>query len=250
MSIRIGGVPFGVGAPLLCGLEAEPEVALVTAPPAALVRLLRAGELDAALISSIEAWRRPGYRVLGELGIAAAGPVRSVRAFRRPGTTVRTIGVDTGSETSVALLKILLARVLGGPGVQVQKLERIEPTLRPDELPHDLVLLIGDHGLNADPGGREAIDLGEQWQRWTGLPFVFALWLLAPRADAERVVPRLRAARELARVRQVDDGTRGAVHYELGAREWSGLARFREEALALGLVDATIEPVILGGVRA
>jgi predicted solute-binding protein len=51
--MRIGGVPFGVGAPLLAGLESESGVDFVALPPARLIEQLRAGHLDAALVSSV-----------------------------------------------------------------------------------------------------------------------------------------------------------------------------------------------------
>ena len=57
MKIRIGGVPYGVGAPLLAGLDSDPTATLTQAPPTQLIARLRAGELDAALVSSIEAMR-------------------------------------------------------------------------------------------------------------------------------------------------------------------------------------------------
>ena len=116
---------------------------------------------------------------------AAAAPsmsawIRSVRAFRRRGVPIRNIGIDEGSATSVALLRILLARRYADEMAPAVGFTPIAPTTRPDELPHDLVLLIGDAGLAADPGSREVWDLGQQWRALTGLPFVFALWLLRP----------------------------------------------------------------------
>ena len=68
--------------------------------------------------------------------------------------------MDSASESSVALLEILLRERWGETGFTI---ERIASTETPDRLPHDLVLLIGDHGLCADPGEREVIDLGKEW---------------------------------------------------------------------------------------
>src|SRR5262245_13667729 len=93
MTIALGGVPYGVGAPLLAGLEREAACRLVQRPPTELIALLREGRLDAALVSSIEAVRLPGYRVLAGLGIASKQEVRSVRAFRRRGHAIRSVGV-------------------------------------------------------------------------------------------------------------------------------------------------------------
>lgn len=240
--LRLGGVSYGVGAPLLHGLGDQPGVDLVALPPRRLVAPLREGGLDAALVSSVEAFRWPGYRIVPGLAITCEGPARSVRAFRARGRPIRSVGLDSGSESSVALLRILLERRLGATDCHF---ERIAPTLTPDALPHDLVLLIGDHGLAAEPGEREVIDLGAAWFDWQHLPFVFAVWLLAPRAPAERILPLLMAARAAALCAGVDDGTGGAIGYGLGPRELDGLRTFRREAIGLGLVAADIAPLLL-----
>ncbi|MGE0145581.1 MAG: MqnA/MqnD/SBP family protein, partial [Planctomycetota bacterium] len=229
---RIGGVPYGLGAPLLAGLHDDPAVELVRAPPAVLIRCLREGSLDAALVSSIEAIRRDGYRAVDRLCIASDGAVRSVRAFRRrPAAAIRSVALTDESETSVALLRILL----DGPlrGAADCSFERVASTRHPDALPHDVVLLIGDDGLHADPGARESIDLGECWTAWTELPFVYALWLIHPDADAEALARRLiRAGTSLEPGPTAEPGAR--VHYRLETRERLGLERFWSEAAARG----------------
>lgn len=238
MTIRIGGVPFGVGAPLLAGLGSEPGVALVKAPPTTLVQGLRDGTLDAALVSSVEAVRAPGYTVAPGLGIACKREIRSVRAFRRRGAPIRNIGLDAGSATSVALLRLLLATLHADDAATELHFETIAPTHSPAALPHDLVLLIGDTGLHADAGDRDVWDLGQQWRAWTGLPFVFAVWLLRPGADAARIVPALRAARERGRQLGAVDGTHGAAHYDLDDDDLRGLRRFWAECRSRGLATA------------
>jgi chorismate dehydratase len=239
----IGGVPFGVGAPLLAGLDRAPGVRLVLEPPRRLVALLRAGALDAALVSSIEAFRRPGYLVAPGLAIACHGPVRSVRAFlRTPPADVRTAAVDSGSETSVALLRILLVR---RHGARLERVVDLEPSLAPAGAGADVALLIGDAGLHADPGGLAVLDLGEEWSAWKGLPFVFALWLLRDEARAARVLPLLAAARRDALENGVADGTGGAVYYDFHEREREGLMEFRREAGLMGLCDAEVMPGFL-----
>jgi chorismate dehydratase len=235
MTIALGGVPYGVGAPLLAGLADDAACRLVQRPPTELIELLRKGQLDAALVSSIEAVRMPGYRVLAGLGIASKQEVRSVRAFRRRGHRIRSVGVDRSSATSTALLQLLLRGPRRAECDGEPVLHDIAPTRAPDALPHDLVLLIGDHGLGADPGAREVWDLAQQWRRWTGLPFVFAVWLLRPGADVARIGPLLRTARARGRELGAIDGTHGAVHYDLDAEDLRGLRRFWNEASAAGL---------------
>jgi chorismate dehydratase len=244
VTTRIGGVPYGVGAPLLAGLESDPAATLVQAPPTELIRRLRLGELDAALVSSVEAVRQPGYRVAKGLGIACKREIRSVRAFRRPGVPIRSVGLDQSSATSVALLRLLLARVHQAAVASDVQFATIAPTLQPHGSPHDLVLLIGDTGLAAEAGGREVWDLGREWVRWTGLPFVFALWVLHPQSDPEVVLPVLHRARARGRGLGPVDGTHGAAHYDLDADDQRGVHRFWAEARALQLATEPDPPFV------
>lgn len=246
VSIRIGGVPYGVGAPLLAGMEEDSAVTLVKLPPTRLIEQLRRGELDAALVSSIEAIRCDGYQIARGLGIACKTEVRSVRAFRRRGSLIGSVGLDASSATSVALLRVLLARPLAAEVAPGCSFASIAPTTAPAALPHDLVLLIGDAGLAADAGDRDIWDLGKLWRQWTGMPFVFALWLLRPGADGAAILPALRRARERGRHRREVDGTFGAVHYDLDAEDLRGLQRFFAETTALGLAEAAARPVFIG----
>lgn len=244
MTIRIGGVPYGVGAPLIGGLDTDPTVDLVLAPPTEMIPDLRAGNLDAALLSSIEAIRYPGYTVAKDLGIACKQEIRSVRAFRRRGTKIRTVGYDQSSATTTALLRLLLTHVYANETDGTPEFSPIEPTRQPDRLPQDLVMLIGDPGLEADAGNREVWDLGTEWRRWTGLPFVFALWVMRPGADHKAVLPVLHRGRECGRSRGAIDGTDGAAHYELDPEDVAGLRRFWAECRDLGLASQQDPPFV------
>ncbi|MED5208369.1 MAG: MqnA/MqnD/SBP family protein, partial [Chloroflexota bacterium] len=56
-----------------------------------------------------------------------------------------------------------------------------------EDQPHEARLLAGNQGLRHRRGLREhphLYDLGDEWTQWTGLPFVFARWIL--RNDVER----------------------------------------------------------------
>jgi chorismate dehydratase len=51
----------------------------------------------------------------------------------------------------------------------------------------DAALLIGDAGMRVDASGLYVLDLGEAWHDWTGLPFVWAVWL----ANTDAPMPML-----------------------------------------------------------
>ena len=64
---------------------------------------------------------------------------------------------------------------------------------------HESVLLIGDKVVNAAPPPGEfpwQLDLGQQWKQFTGLPFVFAMWMMRADIDPGKLPHLLREARE------------------------------------------------------
>ena len=109
LQLRVGSVPYLVARPLDLGLGDEPGITLTHAVPARLVEALRAGDLDVALVSSVESFRRPGYRYIDGLAVAGRGTVSSVQLFlRRPLEELQTVALDPASRTARALCQCLL----------------------------------------------------------------------------------------------------------------------------------------------
>ena len=113
---------------------------------------------------------------------------------------------------------------------------------------------------DATAGGsfQEVWDLGDQWCRWTGLPFVFAAWAARSGVAAERFAGRLEAARDsglanLAAIAAAEAAPHGLtvpqclsylrdnLHYHLGVRELDAVRAFRTLAGGLGLVPVGSE---------
>jgi len=209
--------------------------------PRVLIEQLRKGEIEAALVSSIEGFRTPGLQALRSIGIACDGEVRSVRLFlRTPPEQVRSLALDCGSATSVALSKVLLSKRFGA---KVERSFDIQPTVTPDDVDADGVLLIGDAGLRADAGQRRVLDLGAEWKAWKNLPFVFALWLMrTSEKRSDGIAEELSAAWARGRAEGVEDGTGGRIQYGLGDRHHEGLRAFHREAAELGLCESGLEP--------
>lgn len=253
MTIRLGAVGYLNARPLVHGLDSQPHrFSIRFDVPAKCATLLHEKAIDLGLIPSIEYLHRPDYRIVPGVAIVSQGAVASVALFStRPTTAVRSIAIDNGSRTSVALLRILCAQWFD-----------IEPkfvTLPPD-LPSmlkrcDAGLLIGDQALLTDYDGLglEKTDLGEEWTAMTGLPFVYAFWAGRPGALSADDVAALKQARdaglahidEIARAYFPDDedkARRGAeylrenVSYAFGDREQAGLRKFLEVSAEIRLV--------------
>ena len=162
---------------------------LVTGTPAELNDLLVAGELDVSVISAVEYARHARELVLlPDLAISCDGPVRSVALLSRRTVGAldgRTVLLSASSRTSVALLDLLCRDVwkirpnFAEARAEADDLDHLA------ELPHDAVLVIGDPALLLTQRDTypHRYDLGEEWQRWTGLPFVFAVWAARRSAD-------------------------------------------------------------------
>ncbi len=239
---RLGTVDSLNAAPLTWGLERDTTFT----SPARLARLLRAGRLDAALLSVTELLTRADYAALDGIAIASRGPVRSVLlAHRAPLSDLREVACDPASLTSVNLARVLLAE--RGVRPAFTRLRRYADAPR-----QEAVLLIGDRALDFALAGHphQLWDLGAAWEELTQLPFVYAVWTLpAPLIpQAAELGTLLRAARarglaELdriiaARSRYPADFARQYltcnIRFELGEAEKRGLRCFADRLRALG----------------
>lgn len=251
-SPRIGAVQYLNTKPLVYGLAAR-GIDVSYDLPSRLADRLSAGLLDVALIPSIELFRGSEYRVVSNACIGCRGPVMSVKLFFRtqPGRVVR-LAVDEGSRTSATLARILLAERYGVS----PEIELLPIGAGLADTSADAVLLIGDRAIGSQRGSFQLIwDLGDEWCRWTGLPFVFAVWAARPSIDVPLLEPLLASARDAGRlnlasiaaaeasshgltVPQCLSYLRDNLHYELGPRERAALVRFYRHAETLSLAPS------------
>ena len=260
--IRVGAVSYLNAKPLYHRLaERSARVELSMDLPSRLATRLASGDLDIALIPSVEYLRgvAAGYEILPGFAIAARGPVRSVKLFSRvPLDRVDRLAMDEGSRTSRALARVWLdAR----HGVRPSVIETLPMGVSALESTADAVLVIGDRAMKVpDAPFHSVVDLAEAWVGLTGLPFVFALWVVRPGVDLGDLPEILDACRadglahadELARTYGPRLGLDFAtcfeyltrvLSYDLGELEAAGLRRFAAMAAALGLAPEGVDLV-------
>lgn len=197
-------VPFGLhdflnAQPVLVPLLEEAEalgLEIVLDTPSSLADRLAAGELDAAMIPSVEYLHHADtYRLVPGLCIASRGPVGTVLLVsRKPLEEIRTLALDRRSRTSAALLKILF-RDDFHPEISFQT---VAPDLKTMLKEHDAALVIGDQAFQV-PALNEQVsvyDLSERWLERTGLTFVHAV--VAVRAGVYIPKDTVSAFREIA----------------------------------------------------
>lgn len=187
--LRLGAVSYLNTLPMVEGLGKLSNLALTLTAPAKLIDLLLEGRIDAGLISLIDHQRSPEPLALLPVGmIASEGATMTVRLFSsRPLAKIEDVQVDADSHTSVALMRLILARMYGvRPRVREVDVESTRPGRDGGDAPQ-AVLLIGDKVVTSAPMEERypiQVDLGEQWRAMTGLPFVYAMWMCRL-ADAE-----------------------------------------------------------------
>lgn len=182
-NLRIGEIPYANLFPIFYTLKRDFDCSayeFVEGAPSKLNKMLRDGAIDVSPSSSIEYLRHPSlYDVVEGHSISSKGPVGSILFFsKRPieegGRCV--VHVSSQSETSVGLLHIILTKYYGA-GCSLRVADD------PQNAGGDAFLLIGDDALkygkrHGERGTGHVYDLGQIWYQRTGLPFVFALWIV------------------------------------------------------------------------
>lgn len=241
---RIGCVPYLNAKPLIYGIRDPIKLEV----PALLIKDLKRKKLEAALIPVAEYLECPSYQIIPGISIACRGPVRSVYlAHQIPISRLQRIALDPSSKTSNLLLQVILAEFYG-----------LSPQYKWNHHKKhcDARLLIGDPALlereNFLRKGYRILDLGEVWQKKTGLPFVFAVWAIRKGLDVSPYFELFTKAKK--------DGLRNLeailsraypetlspnivrkyltrnIYYNLGPKEIRGLLEFQRLCIEHGLI--------------
>jgi chorismate dehydratase len=257
--VRVGAVSYLNSKPLIEDLAALlPEATVSLDYPSRLADQLAAGALDVALIPSVEYMRGDDYEIISDACVATRGPVLSVKLYSRvdPGA-IRTLALDEGSRTSATLARIMLLERYGvDPARQPLPIE-----MSVQHTDADAVLVIGDRAMHAPTEEFHTVwDLGEEWLTWTGLPFVFAMWVARRGVASSHVEQMLSESRDRGVARISDIASREAaklnisvenaeryltenLYFRLTSAERSGLRLFQQLAVQSGLAPEGVDLV-------
>lgn len=261
--MRIGLVRYLNARPLDHGFRTSApgtpaSVECIEEIPSRLYAMLGAGDLDAALISSVECLRnreRFGFcRTVGVCTRTAADSIlylqrkSSYNSSPRPLRPVTGVLADVGSRTSVALLQVLYH----AGNAALPEITPLSPAEIPDRLDENSGgLLIGDGALAfldrpaEDRERFEVYDLARLWYESEGLPFVFALWAYPRNAAVDDAIFEASLAAgetaidEIIAAAAYPDARRyltEILHYRVSADDLRGLERFRERLAACDLL--------------
>ncbi len=187
MTLRIGRVPYLHAEPFYVDM-ARRGLALTELVPRAITVAAANGEIDAGPVPLGDCFRlEDRFQPVAGFCIASVQDAGSSLLFSTKPIDALTgarIGVTDEASTAPQLLDVLLRLKY-----QVQT-----ASYGPLQAACDAFLLIGNQGLRQRMGAPDfpyTYDLGAEWHAWTGLPFVFARWMV--RKD---VSPRDRALLE------------------------------------------------------
>ncbi len=192
-ALRLSVVQYLNTVPLIWGMlhgEQRGKFDLQLTVPSGCADAVAGGQADVGIVPSIEYQRLADAVILPGMSIASKREVKSVLLLSKmPLEQVQTVALDESSRTSAALVRILLQEFYSlevnclpaapDPGAMLERA--------------DAALLIGDPAL-AYHGPAQVYDLAREWRNFTGLPFVFAVWMGRSNAPLSHHLTEFRAS--------------------------------------------------------
>ena len=176
--IRVGIVNYLNTKPLLYGLQRMPiadKIELTGNYPSRLADMLAADQIDLGLIPVASIPDLPEHYIIGEHCIAAEGEIASVALFSDvPLKQIEKVYLDYQSRTSAALLQYLIKEYWD---INPEIIQSDNDDFRKLIKGATAGLVIGDRAFEQRRVSNFIYDLGSEWKKITGLPFVFAAWV-------------------------------------------------------------------------
>jgi chorismate dehydratase len=164
--------------PLVYGLERSPIKEFIELKgdyPAKVAQMLIDDEIDVGLVPVAIISQLPVYHIVGDYCIGAEGEIATVALFSEvPMNEIKKVYLDYQSRTSVALLKYLMKEYWG---IKPEIVEATNEDYRKEITGTTAGLVIGDRAFEQRKISTFIYDLGSEWKKITGLPFVFAAWI-------------------------------------------------------------------------
>lgn len=177
MKVKISAVSYSNTLPFLHGLKysaiAE-EIELSLDIPSDCAKKLLENEVDLGLVPVAVLPQLTEHYIVSNYCIGASGKVDSVLLLSEvPLDEIKTIGLDYQSRTSVALVQILAKELWSIQPEWVATQKGYEEQIAGDKA----AVVIGDRAFRLKTQFKHVFDLSNEWQKLTGLPFVFACWV-------------------------------------------------------------------------
>jgi len=152
--------------------------------PSKIAAMLLEDEIDVGLVPVVILPKMKEPYIISDYCISCDGAVASVCVFSDvPLNKIEKILLDYQSRTSVELLKILIKQYWKIDAVLEETTGEYQSRISGTTA----ALIIGDRALEQRKITPFIFDLGLEWKKFTGLPFVFAAWISNKKLDANFV---------------------------------------------------------------
>jgi chorismate dehydratase len=239
--LKIGRIQYANLFPIFYYLDRKCDNSrykFIKGVPSRLNKMLRNGELDISPSSSIEYLRnKKKYRILPWFSISSSGSISSILLFSKfPLNELggKTIAVTSDSETSAALLKVILREFLSlkctFKPTSLRSVKNILSSfsailhigdtamIEAKKLSNPLIPSLAEGGINRS--APFIYDLGELWNKHTGLPFVFALWVVRKKSLSERGELIRKLSSDLINAKNYAPGHFSIIAKEAPQKKW------------------------------
>ena len=176
---RLAASSYLNSAPLIWSFLHGPHegtVDFVEAMPARCAQLLSQSEVEGALVPVIEYQRINGGALVPNVCVGSQTEVLSVVLVSKnmPLENIKSVALDESSRTSATLVKVIFREFLEREPEWTTRAPNLAEMLEK----HDAALIIGDPGMAFPRQGLNVWDMASLWKEYTGLGFVFAMWMV------------------------------------------------------------------------
>ena len=175
--IKISAVSYTNTKPFIYGLQHSgimAEIDLSLDNPTDCAQKLIDGIVDIGLIPVAATGSLPKWDIVSDYCIGALGAVNSVFIFSNcPINEVEILQLDPQSRSSNNLAKVLLKNFWKTSPALLTNTDDYALSISP----YTAFVQIGDRTFGKKEKYLYVYDLSEEWQKFTGLPFVFAAWI-------------------------------------------------------------------------
>lgn len=148
--------------------------------PSICAQKLKFGQVDLALVPVALLPELENYNIVSRFCIGAKGKVDTVKLYAKvPFHEIKEVSLDYQSKSSNALARVLFQHFWKIPVQYKDALPGFEKTVEG----HQAIVVIGDRTFDLNGKYPYEYDLAEEWQKATGLPFVFACWVSTKTLD-------------------------------------------------------------------
>lgn len=176
--IRISAVSYTNTKPFIYGLKHSgilQKIDLSLDNPTDCAQKLIDDVVDIGLIPVAAALNLKHWEIVSDYCIGAVGAVNSVFIFSNCDIkNITTLQLDPQSRSSNNLAKVLLKNYWKANHLMIIN-EAVDYAQSTN--PHTAFVQIGDRTFGKKEQYQYVYDLAEEWQKFTGLPFVFAAWI-------------------------------------------------------------------------